>query len=148
SVDPHWYSTLFAWYSSASWAVAAFCLTILVAIWLKSRGYYESITIEHLHDLGKYVFAFSIFWTYLWFAQYMLIWYGNIGEEVVYFQTRVEQYPVLFYGNLVLNFVVPFFIFMSNDSKRRYGTLIFVSVLVFFGHWIDTFLMISPGVLH
>lgn len=148
SVDAHWYSTLFGWYAASSWCVAAFCLTILVLIWLKSMGYYKSVTKEHLHDLGKYLFAFSIFWTYLWFSQYMLIWYGNVGEETVYFHNRVNDYPVLFYGNLIINFVLPFLILMRNDTKRKYGTLIFTSAIVLFGHWIDTFLMIKPGVLH
>jgi len=148
SIDAHWYSTLFAWYAAASWFVAAMALTVMVLAYLRFRGYFENVTAEHLHDIGKYVFAFSIFWTYLWFSQYMLIWYGNIGEETVYFQTRQQYYPVLFYGNLVLNFIAPFFILMRNDTKRKYGTMVFVAVIVFLGHWIDYFLMIKPGVLH
>lgn len=148
SVDAHWYSTLFAWYTAVSWFVAAMALTILTVSFLKSLGHLEGITGEHLHDLGKFLFAFSIFWTYLWFSQFMLIWYGNVGEETVYFQERQENYPVLFYGNLLINFVLPFFVLMRNDTKRKYGTLIFVSILVFFGHWWDFFQMIKPGVLH
>ena len=77
SVDAHWYSTLFAWYATASWFVSTIALTIMTLIFLKSRGYYQNVTDEHLHDLGKYMFAFSVFWTYLWFSQYMLIWYGH-----------------------------------------------------------------------
>jgi hypothetical protein len=148
SVDAHWYSTLFAWYTAVSWFVAAMALTIITVSFLKSLGHLEGITGEHLHDLGKFLFAFSIFWTYLWFSQFMLIWYGNVGEETVYFQERQENYPVLFYGNLFINFVLPFFVLMRNDTKRKYGTLIFVSILVFFGHWWDFFQMIKPGVLH
>lgn len=146
SVDAHWYSTLFAWYTTASWFVAAMALTILTIVYLKSKGYFEHVTVEHLHDIGKYMFAFSIFWTYLWFSQYMLIWYANIGEETVYFQTRRDQYPVIFYGNLLINFVLPFLVLMRNDNKRKYGTLVFTSILVFFGHWLDFFQMIKPGV--
>jgi len=146
SIDSHWYSTLFAWYCSASWFVAAMALTILMIIFLKSLGYYENVTSDHLHDLGKYLFAFSIFWTYLWFSQYMLIWYGNVGEETVYYHQRLNNYPVLYYGNLLINFVLPFFVLMRNDTKRKYGTLIFVSIAVFFGHWWDFFQMIKPGV--
>ncbi len=89
SVDPHWYSTMFAWYTGASCFVSMIALTILFLIYLKSRGHYKNINMEHFHDLGKFMFAFSVFWTYLWFSQYMLIWYGNIGEETVYFQTRI-----------------------------------------------------------
>lgn len=148
SVDSHWYSTLYAWYSAASWFVAAMALTVLTLAFLKARGYYENVTADHLHDIGKFTFAFSIFWTYLWFSQYMLIWYGNIGEETVYFQTRQQEYPALFYGNLLLNFIAPFFILMRNDTKRKYGTMVFVAIIVFLGHWIDYFLMIKPGVLH
>ena len=148
SVDSHWYSTLFAWYCGASWFVSAIALGIMSLAWLKSKGYYERVSSEHLHDLGKFLFAFSIFWTYLWFSQFMLIWYGNNGEETVYFFERMNNYPVLFYGNLAINFILPFFILMRNDTKRKYGTLIFASILVLFGHWLDFFLMIKPGVLH
>jgi hypothetical protein len=148
SIDAHWYSTLFAWYTGASWFVSTICLTILGIIFLKGQGYLENVTEEHLHDLGKYLFAFSIFWTYLWFSQFMLIWYGNVGEETVYFYERRENYPVLFYGNLLINFLVPFFILMRNDTKRKYGTLVFVSIVVFFGHWWDFFQMIKPGARH
>ena len=145
SVDAHWYSTLYAWYAGASWFVSAMALTILTIIFLKGQGYLENVTEEHLHDLGKYLFAFSIFWTYLWFSQFMLIWYGNVGEETVYFFHRRENYPVLFYGNLLLNFVAPFFILMRNDTKCKYGTMAFISIVVLFGHWWDFFQMIKPG---
>ncbi len=146
SVDAHWYSTLFAWYSMASWWLAACALTIMLIIYLKSKGYMDFVTKEHLHDLGKFMFAFSIFWTYCWFSQYMLIWYTNNGEETIYYHTRKTEYPVLFFGNLVINFVLPFLILMRNTTKRRFGTLFFTAALVFFGHWFDYFYMIKPGV--
>lgn len=145
SIDAHWYSTMFAWYASASLFVAMTALTIMILIYLKSRGYYEGITNEHFHDLGKYLFAISIFWTYLWFSQFMLIWYANVGEETIYFSERMDSYPVLFWGNLLLNFIMPFFILMRNDTKRKFGTLFFASAIVFFGHWFDFFNMIKPG---
>jgi hypothetical protein len=145
SIDAHWYSTMFAWYASASVFVAMIALTIMLLIYLKSRGYYPGITDEHFHDLGKYLFAISIFWTYLWFSQFMLIWYGNIGEETIYFRERMDSYPALFWGNLLLNFIMPFFILMRNDTKRKMGTLFLASAIVFFGHWFDFFNMIKPG---
>ena len=148
SIDSHWYSTMFAWYSAASWFVAMIALTILVLLYLKANGYYNTVTNDHVHDLGKFLFAFSIFWTYLWFSQYMLIWYANVGEETIYFKTRMKEYPILFYGNLVINFLLPFFVLLRNDTKRKFGSVGFVAIFVFIGHWWDYFLMIKPGVLH
>lgn len=119
----------------------------MVLIYLKTKGYFVEVTKEHLHDLAKYMFAFSVFWTYCWFSQYMLIWYSNVGEETIYFRERLDNYGILFYGNLVINFVLPFLILMRNTTKRRYGTLLFTSAIVFFGHWFDYFYMIKPGTL-
>jgi len=148
SVDAHWYSTLFAWYAGASWFVSMMAITIMIISYMKGKGYFENVTTEHLHDLGKLLFAFSIFWTYLWFSQYMLIWYGNVGEETGYYKLRMDEYGVLFYGNVIINFILPFFILMRNDNKKKYGTLLFTAGAVFLGHWWDYFLMIKPGVLH
>jgi len=147
SIDAHWYSTMFAWYCAASWFVTMIALTILILLYLKANGYYDNVTQEHIHDVGKFLFAFSIFWTYLWFSQYMLIWYANIGEETIYFRERMDKYPVLFYGNLVINFLIPFFILLRNDTKRKFGSVGFVAIVVVLGHWWDYFLMIKPGAL-
>lgn len=147
SLDSHWYSTLFAWYTATSWFVSMISLTILLLIWLKSNGYYKEVNENHIHDLGKFLFAFSVFWTYLWFSQFMLIWYANIGEETIYFRERYDNYPVLFFGNLAINFLVPFLILMRNDTKRKFGSVGLVSIIVLLGHWIDFFLMIKPAAL-
>jgi hypothetical protein len=145
SLDAHWYSTMFAWYTTASWLVSTVSFTILLLMYLQSKGYYSWVTVEHFHDLGKFTFGFSVFWTYLWFSQYMLIWYANNGEETIYFNLRMREYPALFYGNLVVNFVLPFLILIRNDTKRKRGTLIFVASLVLFGHWVDFFQMVKPS---
>ncbi len=146
SVDSAWYSTMFAWYAAASWLVSMLCLTAIFTAYLKGRGYLEQVSHEHLHDMGKYIFAFSIFWTYLWFSQFMLIWYANVGEETIYFRERMDSYPILFWANLAVNFALPFLVLMRNSTKRKYGSLLFIASVVFIGHWMDFFLMIKPGV--
>jgi len=145
SVDPHWYSTMFAWYSMISMWLGSIAMTVLIIIYLKSLGYLEYLNQNHLHDVGKFLFGISVFWAYLWFDQFMLIWYANNGEETIYFKERMTHYPVLFWGNLLLNFVTPFLILMRNDTKRKFGTMFFVALIVFFGHWWDYFYMIKPG---
>ena len=148
SLDAHWYSTLFAWKATVSWFVALIALTILILIYLQGKGYYKNITVEHLHDLGKFLFAFSIFWTYMWFSEYMLIWYSNNGEETVYFHTRRTDFNVLWIANVIINFVLPFIVLLPNSTKRYRGLLVFMSIALLFGHWIDYFLMVKPGALH
>ncbi|MFZ4634853.1 MAG: hypothetical protein ACOYNO_11655, partial [Saprospiraceae bacterium] len=145
SIDTHWYSTMFAWYSTISLLLAALALMIMLIIYLKNIGYLEYVNRDHLHDMGKYLFGLSVFWMYLWFDQYMLIWYSNVGEETIYFKERMDNYAVLFWGNMLLNFVTPFFILMRNDTKRKFGTMFFVALIVFIGHWWDFFYMIKPG---
>jgi Ni/Fe-hydrogenase subunit HybB-like protein len=117
----------------------------MLILFLKSRGYMENVSREHLHDLGKFLFGLSVFWTYLWFDQFMLIWYANVGEETIYYKTRMTHYPVLFWGNLLMNFIAPFFILMRNDTKRKMGTIFIAAAICFFGHWWDFFYMIKPG---
>ena len=145
SVDAHWYSTMFAWYCMASWFVTFLCMTVLTIFFLKGQGYLDNVDENHIHDMGKYVFGFSVFWTYLWFSQYMLIWYANVGEETIYFAERYRNYEVLFYANLALNFFLPFFVLLRNDTKRKTGTMILICTILIFSHWMDFFQMIKPG---
>lgn len=145
SIDTHWYSTLFGWYTFSTLFVSGIAAIILFTIFLKSKGYLPQVNQEHLHDLGKFMFAFSVFWTYLWFSQFMLIWYANLGESTIYFKTRMDHYPFLFYMILFINFIVPFFALMTRNAKRQMGTLATIAVVVLIGHWFDYYLMIVPG---
>lgn len=148
SIDAHWYSTMYSWYTFVSSFVSGMSLIALYMIYLKNRGYLEYTTDEHLHDVGKFMFAFSIFWTYLWFSQYMLIWYSNQPEETTYFQPRTNQgaWKGIFYMNLVINFVCPLLILMSKPSKRNYTLVTFMAVLIIFGHWMDFNQMVMASV--
>ncbi len=148
SIDAHWYSTLFSWYVFASSFVSGMALILLWTVYLKNQGNLEFVTKEHLHDLGKFLFAFSIFWTYLWFAQFMLIWYANIPEETIYFKIRMQgPYATFFWANLILNFVIPILILMTRPSKRNYFITVFIAVAIIFGHWLDFYVMTMPGPL-
>jgi hypothetical protein len=149
SIDPHWFSTMFGWYVFSSWWVAGLALITFIIIILKEQGYLSIVTANHLHDLGKFIFGFSIFWTYLWFSQFLLIYYANIPEETVYFIQRIttSNYSSIFYINLFINFVFPFLALMTRDSKRQMSILKIVTVVVVLGHWLDFYLMITPGVM-
>jgi hypothetical protein len=145
SIDTHWFSTLFGWYTFAGIFVSAMATMTLITSYLKTQGYLKEINENHLQDLGKFMFAFSIFWTYLWFSQYMLIWYSNIPEEVTYFMQRFDEYKVATITALCLNFLVPFLLILPRESKRNLGLVSMAAIIILVGHWIDHFVMIMPG---
>ena len=145
SIDPHWFSTLFGWYVFASMAVSAVTTIALISIYLKSKGYLPNVNDNHIHDLGKFMFGFSVFWTYLWFSQFMLIWYANIPEEVVYFIARMDDYTIPFWGMVVINFILPFLILVSSNFKRVYWIITMAGIIILVGHYIDVYNMIMPS---
>lgn len=146
SIDAHWYSTMYSWYTFMSSFVGGLSLMALYVVFLKNQGYLEHTTREQLHDIGKYIFAFSIFWAYLWFSQFMLIWYANIPEETVYFKPRLQgPYKAIFWINLIVNFIAPILILMTRGSKRNYAIITFMAFLLIIGHWLDFFQMVMPG---
>jgi len=147
SIDAHWFSTLFGWYIFVGSFVSSIAFIIIFVFILMKMGYLEHVNDEHLHDLGKYLFGFSIFWAYLWVSQYLLIWYSNIPEETVYYVKRMEDFGFVFYANVIINFLAPFLILMARGSKRRLNWLLVTSIIVFLGHWLDTYLAIMPGTI-
>ena len=149
SIDTHWFSTMFGWYVFASWWVTGLAMITLIVAYLKDAGYLKIVDSNHLHDLGKFIFAFSIFWTYIWFGQFLLIYYANIPEETVYFIERMSTSPYswIFYTNLILNFVLPFLLLMPRDAKRQLSMLKLVCPIVIIGHWFDFYNMVTPGVM-
>jgi hypothetical protein len=148
SLEAHWFSTMFGWYNFAAMWVSGLAAITATVIFLKKAGYMSWINENHLHDLGKFVFAFSIFWTYIWFSQFILIYYANIPEETVYFFKRWEgQYLPLFWLNLAINFLAPILILMSRDAKRKTNILLTVCIILLCGHWLDYYMMIMPGTI-
>lgn len=147
SIQPHWYSTLFGWYNFISILVTCIAFMILVLVYLTKNNYLQGITNEHFHDLGKFMFGFSVAWAYLFYSQFMLIWYANIPEETLYFKYRIDNYPVVMWLCVLLNFVTPFFLLISRDVKRDRSRRIMViaALIIIFGHWLDFYQMIMPG---
>jgi len=144
-IDPHWYSTLFGWYNFASYGCAAFAFSILLVLFLKSRGYLAQVNENHIHDLGKFMFGFSIFWTYLWFSQFMLQWYGNMPEDTNYWVKRFNVPTLKFtiFLALALNFLFPLLVILKRGNKRNYKIIGFASVVIIFGHYLDFFNMVA-----
>jgi ABC-type nickel/cobalt efflux system permease component RcnA len=145
SVDPHWFSTLFGWYVFASMFVSGITVIAMITIYLKSKGLLEFVNNSHIHDLAKFMFGISIFWTYLWFSQFMLIWYSNIPEEVTYFVTRIEHYKLPFFGMLAMNFIFPLLLLMNSDYKRINWFVILTGIVILGGHYLDVFNWIMPA---
>jgi len=146
SLEAHWFSTMFGWYNLAAMHVAGLALIALMIILLQKKGYFTWATENHMHSLGKLIFGFSIFWTYVWFAQFFLTWYANIPEESVYFYRRWEPgFKWWFWLNIVLNFVAPLLLLMSRDAKRFRNRMMWTCIVLIAGHWLDFYLMIMPG---
>ena len=145
SVDPHWFSTLFGWYVFASMFVSGITTIAMVTIYLKSKGYLPDVNNSHIHALAKFMFGISIFWTYLWFSQFMLIWYADIPEEVTYFVTRIEDFKLPFFTLLVMNFIFPLLVLMNSDYKRVNWFVVMTGIVVLLGHYLDVYMMITPA---
>lgn len=145
SIDTHWYSTLFGWYVFASFFVTGITIIALSTLYLKNKGLLEYVNTSHIHDLAKFMFGLSIFWTYLWFSQFMLMWYANIPEEVTYFIFRIEEYNLPFFAMLALNFLLPILLLINTDFKRLSWIIVMAGICIIVGHYLDFFNMIMPG---
>lgn len=145
SVDYHWFSTLFGWYTFAGMWVSTMVVLVMLVLHLKNKGYLPKVNDSHIHDLGKWTFAISFLWSYLWFSQFMLIWYANIPEEVTYYVARIQDHKFLYFFMFLINFAFPMLILMSRDAKRNAGILTFVGIIILLGHWLDAYQMVAVG---
>ncbi len=147
SIDTHWFSTLYGWYIFAGMWCGGMTTAVIVVLYLKSKGHLPQVNNSHIHDMGKWVFATSFLWTYLYFSQFMLYWYSDIPEEVIYFQQRIDHHPALIWGMFFTNFAVPMVLLMSRDAKRNPRFLIGVGAIILIGHWLDLCQIVLPGAL-
>lgn len=147
SLAPHWYSTIFGIYTFAGGAWSMFAILILICIGLQRNGILKNeITTEHYHDLGKWLFALTIFWTYIAFSQYMLIWYANLPEETIFFRMRLTgswywASMTLLYGH----FIIPFLYLIFRAAKRNKTRLAVAAVWVIAMHLVDHYWLIMPN---
>ena len=147
SIEAHWFSTVYAIYCFSGVFVAALAAVTLVSILLKRQGTFAKVLRDdHLHDLGKLTLGFTTFWAYIWFCQYMLIWYSNMPEETSYYISRFSgAWGPLMIANLVVNWLIPFIVLLPRPAKRNEGVMFWVAILLLVGRVLDLFLLIQPG---
>ncbi len=149
TLDPHWYSTLFAGKSFIAAFMHAASIITLIVIVLARMGKFELLNDSHLHDFTRYIFMASIVWGYFNFAEFMLIWYGNIPEETVWFVKRWEgTYRILFFANIILNWFVPFMVLMPRKSSRSKLIILPVIVVLIIGQYTELYYIIWPATVH
>jgi hypothetical protein len=147
SLEPHWFSTVYAVYNFSGLFVSALSAILVVVIMLRRLGPLEGILRpDHVHDLARLLFGFTVFWAYIWFCQYMLIWYANLPEETVWLTAReTGGWRVLTLANLLVNFLVPFLVLLPRPAKRSESIVLKVAVLLLVGRWLDLYLMVAPA---
>lgn len=167
SLEPHWFSTIYAVYVFAGTMVTSFSMTYFLVVILKRNGYLSFVNDSHLHDIGKFMFGFSVFWAYIWVSQFLLIWYANVPEETIYYIRRMGGnaitlggdswfemygdakeylgYKFFFFFSLIVNFITPFLVLMTRDAKRSPVIVYPLIFLLFVGHWNDLYTLIMPG---
>jgi hypothetical protein len=146
SIDAHWYSTLFALKNVVAAFLHGSSILILIVLLLHNRGFFPFLNKYHLHDFGRYLFMLAIIWGYFWFAQFMIIWYGNIPEETIYYSVRWEKgWQTLFFLDIIVNWAVPFFVLLPVKASKNRIVILIVILFLIVGQYIDLYLQIMPG---
>lgn len=146
SIDVHWFSTIFAVKNFISGFYHAVVIITLIVIVLNRYGYFKNLNKSHLYNFSKYFFILGIIWAYLWFIQFLVIWFANIQEETIYFIVRTNgNWRIFFFLNIILNWAIPFLFLMSEKTKQSKPAIMVVCIILIIGHWVDLYLQIMPG---
>jgi hypothetical protein len=146
SLAPEWYSDIFGVYLFAGTFLAGLSASSLAVIFLASRGRLAGVRSDHVYNLGALMFAFTVFWAYIAFAQYMLIWYADLPEEVIWYKQRLEgSWLAVVLALAALHFVVPFFVLLGRDQKSDHRTLGAASAVLLLAHFVDLYWMVFPA---
>jgi hypothetical protein len=145
SLEPAWYSDVFGVYVFAGTFLAGLAATTLAVLYLMARGKLPGVKPDHVYNLGGFLFAFVVFWSYIGFAQYLLMWYGNMPEEVFWYKERLEgSWGALVLALAVLHFLLPFLVLIPRDAKSEPKRLFWIATVMLFAHWLDLYWMIFP----
>ncbi|MFQ5627574.1 MAG: hypothetical protein ACE5I1_02340 [bacterium] len=145
SLQPHWYSTVFGFLNLSGMFMSGLAIVAVLLVILRRAGFAHIFTADHLHDVGRLLMSFSVFWVYMWVSQHMLIWYSNIPEETSYYVFRhFGGWGSLSFLNVVLNWLIPFVVLLPRASKRNDKIMLYIAVVVLIGHWLDLYIMVMP----
>jgi hypothetical protein len=145
SVNPDWYSTIFALKNLVGAILHGVSIIALIVFILYKLGYYPFLNKFHLHDFARYIFMFSIIWGYFWFAQFMIIWYGNIPDETLYYYVRWQSgWKIVFFTELGLNWFIPFMVLLPVQTSRNMTVIFLVIIMLIVGQYVDLFFQVAP----
>ncbi|MBN8553962.1 MAG: hypothetical protein J0L93_00790 [Deltaproteobacteria bacterium] len=147
SIEPHWFSTMFGVYFFAGFFQAGLAMIMILAWILYRRGTFQGfVSIDHFHDINRFVFGFSIFWAYIAFCQFMLIWYANLPEETFFFYHRMNHgWEWVSFVLLTIRWGIPFLVLMPFAAKRNFKVTVPIAALIIFGQWLDIFWVTNPA---
>ena len=146
SIDMNWYSTVFAFKNFIAAFLHGSATIFIIVVLLNRKGYFPFLNKSHIHDFARYIFIVSIFYGYMWFSQFMLIWYGNLPDETIYFAKRwTAEWQPLWAADIIINWAVPFFVLLPVSASRSKWIVFTVALILVFGLWIDLFVEIFPG---
>lgn len=146
SIDIKWFSTIYALKNFIAVFLHGSATIFIIVFLLNRRGYFEFLNVSHIHDFARYLFIVSIFYGYFWFSQFMIIWYGNIPEETIYYAKRwTTEWQPYWAGDIIINWLIPFMVLLPVNTSRNKWIVFIIAILLAVGQWVDLYVEIFPG---